>query len=290
LRQSKMEIQSNISLNNYSTYRTGGKADFLCECKDKEDMIEALCYAKNNNLDYIVIGGGSNILVSDKGYRGLVMANKIGGIEIEDNKVTVGAGVPMPKLILMLQDIGLSGLEFMAGIPGTVGGAIMGNAGAWKHEISENLVNIVVIDNEDGIREIKSRDITFSYRKSNFQESDYIITAATFKLKKKESALIKEETIGYLKKKIKAQPKGLYCGSYFKNPKEKPAGMIIEELVFKGKKVGGAEVSEKHANFIINTGNATSKDIYDLSLSIKNRAKEKLGIDLIEEVKLIGDF
>lgn len=285
-----MEIQSNICLSKYSTYRTGGPADFLGECKSKKELLSAIDYAKDRKLDFRVIGGGNNILFSDAGFRGLVIVNKIGGIEINGTRITVGSGYPISKLTLELSNKGLSGLEFMIGIPGTIGGAISGNAGAWGHEISEKLEKIAVIDKNNNLKEIYSKDIIFSYRKSDLAKKGYIVISATFKLEKREPNEIKKEMKDYLEKKRDSQPKGFSCGSYFKNPKEKPAGMIIEDLGFKGKRIGGAQVSEKHANFILNTGNAVSKDIYQLAQMIKKAAKEKLGIELKEEVKYIGKF
>jgi len=285
-----MKILNNVSLCDYSTYRTGGKADFLCECKGKEELQKAIDYAKNKKIDYIVIGGGSNILVSDDGFRGLIIVNKIEGIDSKNIRVTVGSGTLASKFIIELSNKGLSGLEFMAGIPGTVGGAIIGNAGTWGHKISEKLEDITVIDEKNEFKKIKANNIRFSYRRSNFAKCKYTIISATFKLDKREPNEIKEEMKRYLKKKITGQPKGLSCGSYFKNPGIKPAGMIIEDLGFKGKRIGSVQVSEKHANFIINTGNATSSDIYRMSRMIKKKSLEKLGIILEEEVKYIGKF
>lgn len=285
-----MEIKNNVSLKDYSTYRTGGKADFLCECGSREEILKALNYAKAKDMDWLVIGGGSNILFGDSGYRGLVIINKIEGVEISNNLVTVGAGLLMSKFITGISLEGLTGLEFMAGIPGTVGGAVIGNAGAWGHEISEKIEKIVVIEGNEEIKEIKLKDINFSYRRSSLSDTDYTVVSVTFRLNKGKPDVIKEKMREYIKKKADSQPKGLSCGSYFKNPKTKPAGLLIEELGFKGKRVGGAQVSKDHANFIINTGDASSSDIYRLAQMIKKKVKTEFGIILLEEVKYVGIF
>lgn len=285
-----MEITNNVNLSKCNFYRTGGQADFYCECRKALDFLEALEFAKGRKIPFVIIGGGSNILVSDKGFRGLVIVNKIKDLKSSGARVEVGSGYGMAKMLVFLLEGGLSGLEFMAGIPGTVGGAIYGNAGSFGQSISDYLVSVTVINEKRKIVKRDKKDLKFSYRKSSLSDSGDLVILAVFDFKKGNPREIKEKMNGYLKKKKLAQPPGFSCGSYFKNPKGDYAGRVIEELNFKGKEIGGAQVSKKHANFIVNTGHATSDDIYRLAQEIKKAAREKLGVKLEEEVKYIGEF
>lgn len=285
-----MDIKKNVDLKPYNTYHTGGRSDFLCICRDLDELEEALVFARENNLEKMIIGGGSNVLFSDVGFKGFVIVNKIDHIKFGDDKIQAGSGYPLSKLLSESAKMGLSGMEFLAGIPGTVGGAVVGNAGSAEKSIAGVLSSVAVYSPDGDIFELRPDEIEFSYRKSNLPERNLIVLEASFLLKKgdpkKSSKVIREN----IKIKSQKQPVGFSCGSYFKNPKGITAGEVIEKLGFKGKKVGGAQVSFEHANFIINTGNAKSKDIYKLAQQIKKAAKEKLEINLEEEVRYIGDF
>jgi UDP-N-acetylmuramate dehydrogenase len=282
-----MKIEKDINLKPYSTYRTGGKADFLCVCEKRSELVESIRYAKEQGIDYVVIGGGSNVLFSDSGFRGLVVVNRSSSIKIKENLIEVDSGFSLSKLIIKSTESGLSGFENLTGIPGTIGGAIYGNAGAFGSEISDNLIKVTVFRGGEEVI-LKKDEITFGYRNSLFKENDDLILTATFKLIKSKPERIKKDQKAIIEKRN--NPKGLTCGSFFKNPKGDSAGRIIDSLGLKGESVGGAVVSESHANFIINTGNATSIDIYKLSRKLKKEVKKSHNTDLTEEVQLIGDF
>lgn len=286
----RMEIRKNINLSQYCTYRTGGNVDFLCICKNLDDLEDALFFAEEKGLEHFILGGGSNVLFSDDGFRGIVIVNKIDTINFEGERVSVGSGYSLAKLISETAERGLSGLEFLAGIPGTVGGAVFGNAGSWDHSISEAIKTVKIYTPDGDIVELLPDELGFNYRKSNIGERNLIILEVDFRLKKDSSEEIKEKIAENLKKKAETRPKGLSCGSFFKNSKEHSAGELIEKVGLKGEKIGSAQISEKHANFIINLGNATSSEIYQLAQLAKRAVKEKFGIELEEEIKLIGGF
>ena len=285
-----MEIQKNISLSQYNTYNTGGTADFLCVCRKFEDLEGTLFFAEEKGLEHFILGGGSNVLFSDDGFRGMVIVNKIESLSFEEEGMSVGAGYSLAKLLSETAGKGFLGLEFLAGIPGTVGGAVFGNAGSWDHSISEAIKTVKIYTPDGDIVELLPDELGFNYRKSNIGERNLIILEVDFRLKKDSSEEIKEKIAENLKKKAETRPKGLSCGSFFKNSKEHSAGELIEKVGLKGEKIGSAQISEKHANFIINLGNATSSEIYQLAQLAKRAVKEKFGIELEEEVKLIGDF
>ncbi|MDX9855752.1 MAG: UDP-N-acetylmuramate dehydrogenase [Candidatus Moranbacteria bacterium] len=307
-----LNIQKNIPLAPYTTFKIGGPAKFFVEAKSESDIADSIDYAKNNNKDFFIFSGGSNLLVSDNGLDGLAIKISNSSIEIKDREVFCGAGTSLSQLAMETAKNNLGGLEWAAGIPGTVGGAIAGNAGAFGGEISDNLIEVKTLSVEEGkLMTFEKKDCDFGYRNSLFKKNSgkFILISAVFDLeagKREES----EKKIGdIIKKRKEKQPRYPSAGSFFKNPvvnKEEiinkferdtglkikddkiPAGWLIEEVGLKGKKIGGAKVSEKHSNFIINTGNATAEDVIILSSLIKAKVRDRFGIQLEEEVKLIG--
>ena len=307
-----LNIQKNIPLAPYTTFKIGGPAKFFVEAKSESDIADSIDYAKNNNKDFFIFSGGSNLLVSDNGLDGLAIKISNSSIEIKDREVFCGAGTSLSQLAMETAKNNLGGLEWAAGIPGTVGGAIAGNAGAFGGEISDNLIEVKTLSVEEGkLMTFEKKDCDFGYRNSLFKKNSgkFILISAVFDLeagKREES----EKKIGdIIKKRKEKQPRYPSAGSFFKNPvvnKEEiinkferdtglkikddkiPAGWLIEEVGLKGKKIGGAKVSEKHSNFIINTGNATAEDVIILSSLIKAKVRDRFGIQLEEEVKLVG--
>ncbi|MCX6766336.1 MAG: UDP-N-acetylmuramate dehydrogenase [Candidatus Moranbacteria bacterium] len=315
-----MNIQENIPLAPYTTFKIGGPARFFCEAKSEEKILEALKFAREKNLSVFVLGGGSNVLVSDKGFDGLVIKIKLSAwrLYLHDGDsisiLTCDAGCVLSKIVSESVKAGLTGLEWAAGIPGTIGGAVRGNAGARAlgGEMADAVESVKVLDVDD--LQIKTYDLRmceYEYRNSVFkQNSNLIILSAKLKLKKGDKAASEKKIQEILTKRKEKQPMEFPSpGSFFKNPlvKDKkliqqfetdtgqkirddkiPAPWLIEEAGLKGQKNGGAMVSEKHANFIVNTGKATAEDVITLAAIIKTKVRNKFGIQLQEEVQMVG--
>ena len=285
------KVEENVSLKPYNTYKIDGKVRYLSFPNDINGLISTLKYAKENNISYRVLGNGSNIVIPDDFYDGLIIRlDNLKNIDIDDTLVYADAGIMLPMLSKETINHNLAGLEWACAIPGTLGGSIVGNAGAYKEAIFDYVDKVKVLDQDLNIKEIDKKDILYSYRFSSFKEKrDLIIIGAYLKLRRgnKEESL--EIVSKRMKKRLETQPLDYpSAGSVFRNPEGDFAGRIIEEdLGFKGKTLGGAKVSEKHANFIINYDNATSKDIRDLIYLIKDKVKEKDNIDLVIEQEII---
>lgn len=311
-------IQKNVSLNNFTTYKTGGLAKYFVAINNIEDLLNILDWNSHQGFPIFVLGAGSNILISDKGFDGLVIKiqNRKFNIEpLTDDcfKITVGAGWSLNDLIIELNNNSLSSLDNLFGIPGSIGGSIRGNAGANNFEIKDNIISVANIDWSKlnsynfEIKTYQNRECGFGYRDSIFKRKLNIIWEAEFLAKKCDQCVFKEKLNKIISKRIEAQPYNFpSAGCVFSNvdinkfPKEiqpdlltnslkqVPAGYLIDRCGLKGFELNGAKVSEKHANFIVNTGNTTSQDIYDLIQIIKQKVKENFGIDLLEEIQLIG--
>jgi len=311
-----LSIKENIILAPFTTFRIGGPAKFFVEVKNEEELIEALKYAKDNNLEFFALGGGSNVLVSDAGFNGLIIKMKLNeiNIDINNNEIQAGAGVSMAKLVKDSIENGLSGLEWAAGLPGNLGGAIRGNAGTFGMSMNDIVENVKIYDlNDEKIKEFKKSECEFEYRNSIFKKkNNSIILSTVLKLKQESKEIMKQKFKEYIKWRKDTFPEGFSPGSFFKHTEptehnvkklkeiprffelklhEKntiPTGFVIEEAGLKGKKIGGAMVSEKHANFIINTGDATAEDVIMLASFIKQQVRDKFGVELQEEVQYVG--
>lgn len=280
-----MKIEKNKSLKELTTWKVGGPADFFINAKTENDLKEAILFAKKQDIPFEVIGNGSNILVKDAGYKGLIIKNSYSQIKlIGKNKIECSSGTQLSQLIKFAKDNGLYGIEFLWGIPGTVGGAIIGNAGMNNQGISKILTKIKAINKAGDIINIKRDDIKFSYRNSSLKKNKLLIISAEFKLSIKNN----RNTENLPEKRLK-QPKGFSAGSVFKNPKKIAAGKLIEEAGLKGKKIGGAQISEMHGNFILNINNARSEDILKLIKLIQEKVLNKFGVQLKREVRLLGE-
>lgn len=307
-----INIQENVPLANHTTFRIGGPAKYFTEIAGAEELKEALQYARENQLDFFILGGGSNVLVSDRGFAGLVIKMKLNGIKIEGEKMEVGAGVPLAKAINESIKHSLAGLEWAAGIPGTVGGAVRGNAGAFGGETG-NMVESVKVLNADTLETgvCEAEKCTFGYRRSIFrQNKNLIILAVTLKLSAGNAEESRKKTQEIIAQRIAKQPRGAAsAGSFFINPavndnkliqefeaekgvksKENkvPAGWLIDRAGMRGKKLGGAIVSEAHPNYIVNAGGAAAEDVVMLASLVKQQVRDKLGVQLREEVQYLG--
>ena len=283
------KIYEDVDLKKITSYKLKGKAKCVIISNDQKSLINLFDYIKKNNLKYKIIGGGSN-LIFDGDYDGiLIRLDKFDHLKIEDTKIVVGAGYNLIRLALKCARNSLTGLEFATGIPGTVGGAIVNNAGAYKSDMGYIVEEVLVITPELEIKKLYNRDLNFHYRTSFFKENkDYIILQATIVLKRGKKDAIMAVIEDRKKRRIMSQPLDFpSAGSVFRNPVNNFAGKLIEDIGYKGKNEGGAKVSEKHANFIINTGDATGKDIIKLIEEIKEKVKKEYDIDLILEQEIV---
>lgn len=266
-------------LKKHTSFRIGGTADYFCVPHNYSDLVSAIKFAKEKNLPVSIMGAGSNLLALDRGFRGLVikLAEGLNSIKFNSELVMVEAGVRLPLLVRKMAVKGLSGIEFLAGIPGTIGGAVIMNAGAWGKQLSRYIESVEVLDKNGERRRMKKKELRFGYRKSKLQKGDFIVTSVNLRLKKESRRVIYGRIREYLLKRSAAQPLGIpNAGCVFKNPKGKFAGKILEEAGCKGMRVGDAQVSGKHANFIVNLGEAEAKDVLRLMTKMQQAAKIKL--------------
>ncbi len=308
-----LNIQENVPLAPMTSFRIGGPAKFYVEVKSVEELKEALSYAKEKNLDYYVLAGGTNILISDNGFAGLIIRIKFSEIKVNANGlVEASAGTPLIKVVNFSAENGFTGIESLAGVPGTFGGAVRGNAGAFGTEIGSHILEVTALNVETlEIEKFKQASSDFSYRLSIFKkDKKLIVVSATLNLETAEvaqcKAKIMEIVMGRTKKGLQGAKS---AGSYFMNPKiedekilkdfeqEKgvtarngvvPAGWIIEQAGLKGKTMGGAQVSENHTNYIINTGSGTAENVIMLVSFIKQQVRDQFGVQLVEEVNYLG--
>ncbi len=273
-------------LNQYSTLGIGGPARFFIEVAKIEKMQALLSYCYQQQLPYIVIGKGSNCLFDDRGFDGLVILNKIAFCQFEWPVVSVGAGYSFSLLGAQTARKGWSGLEFASGIPGSVGGAVYMNAGASGTQTQEVLMEVCYVNEKGGLDVLLKDQITFSYRFSSFHNQKGAIVSAKFLLFPSEEARKKQLSI--IEYRTRTQPySDKSAGCIFRNPFPQSAGALIQQAGLKGTRIGGAEVSTLHANFIVNKGNAKAKDILQLSEHVKKVVKEKTGQDLEMEIRCI---
>ncbi len=279
-------FQTSKPLRDLSTFAIGGIADFFTEVESIEEMREVLAYCNAKALPFHIVGKGSNSLFADRGFQGLAILNKISFLEIQDTLVTVGAGYNFSHLGVKTARKGLSGLEFASGIPATVGGAIFMNAGANGAETATSLTEVSFVDEKGELVIFDRSQLNFSYRYSSFHEKKGAIVGAKFTLSPLPSA--REKQLAIIDYRMKSQPyKEKSCGCVFRNPPGYSAGALIEKCGLKGMRIGDAEVSEMHANFIVNKGSATAEDVINLASEIKKCIKEKTGVELEMELRTI---
>jgi UDP-N-acetylmuramate dehydrogenase len=295
LKGSECVIHHSVALSQYTSYRVGGNAQWYVEPQTWYDTQAVFDWIEKQQIPFTCLGAGSNLLVSDEGISGLVLNTrhfKDYTIDEENNRVTVGAGYSLPKLAWEAAKKGWQGLDWAVGIPGTVGGAVVMNAGAHKGCIGDILVNAVVAYGDGSIKVLSRADLEYAYRSSKLQNQQALVLKATFALK---SGMAREEmlkiTADNFRIRKNTQPYDKpSCGSVFRNPQPKAAGWLIEQIGLKGYQIGGAQVAHRHANFIINSGNATAKDIFSLINHVQEEVEKKWSILLHPEVKLLGQF
>ncbi len=286
-------VLQNELMSKHTTFKIGGAADWFLMPQTKEQIAEVLKLVKAEKLPCFILGNGSNLLVGDKGIRGIVIClyKKMDDINVQDDRMHVQSGALLSKLSNTALAAGLSGVEFASGIPGTVGGALFMNAGAYEHEISEVVETVEYMDADGNIFEVSASQCGFGYRKSVFAEREYIILGCTLRLKKADKENIKALIADYTQRRVSKQPlEKPSAGSTFKRPTGYFAGGLIEQAQLKGYTIGGAQVSEKHAGFIINKGGATAADVLALIEYVKKTVFEMSGVMLEPEVKIIGEF
>lgn len=287
------QVWLNEPLKNHTTIKVGGPADLFIQPRDKEGLVQALNILRQAQVPWFVIGRGSNLLVRDGGIRGAVikLGKGLDTLTISNEWVTVGAGFSMIKLATIVAQQGLSGLEFAGGIPGTVGGAVFMNAGAHGSDISSVLVSAQVLYQDGQIKELSKEELHFGYRTSSLQrEPKGICLEATFELKKGDKEEIMRHMAQNKEYRRKTQPlQEPCCGSVFRNPKPHSSGRLIEQAGLKGYRVGDAQVSTKHANFIVNLGNARASDVLALIRHIQETVYSLYGIQLKPEVEIVGE-
>lgn len=278
----------------YSTIRVGGPAAALVEPASLAELLRLVRGLRQHGLPWLVVGGGSNILVADQGFAGVVvllgraLATISGPVAAGDGQlVTVEAGCSLAKLVAWGAERGLSGLEFAAGIPGSVGGAVVMNAGAWGGEMAERIVAVTVIDRQGESADLAREAIPFGYR--SWGLGDHIVASATLAFTRGERQAIEATCRELARRRRETQPLGLpSAGSFFKNPPGLAAGRLIEQANLKGQRIGGAMVSEKHANFLVNVGGATARDFLDLMRLVQERGAQAYGVQLEPEGRIIG--
>lgn len=284
-----MMIEQNRILKDLCSYRTGGAAEFYAAVQTDDELAEALAFAAEKGLEITILGGGYNVLISDKGVSGIVI-NTAGlncHTTVNGTEVYAGAGIMIDDLAEMTAQAGLCGMEDMSGIPGTVGGAVRMNAGAFATEIKDIAVCVDMMDWDGRRYRVQNADAGFGYRRADGLKG--VVTGAMFRLKKGEPEAIKARRAEILAKRDEKQPLDFpSCGSVFKRPEGNYAGTLIEKCGLKGFRIGGAVVSEKHANFILNVDNAASDDIYSLILHVQDTVEKETGIRLEREVRFIG--
>jgi UDP-N-acetylmuramate dehydrogenase len=292
----KGEILNSVPMSAYTSFRVGGRVDYLAFPSDIQDLQEVLRRCNQQGVRYFVLGNGTNLLVRDGGIRGMAISLSRGFLRVEEvgggpgeNLILAEAGGPLGKLVEFSSEKGLTGLEFAAGIPGTVGGAIFMNAGAFKEEMKGVLHSVRLMDPEGNISEKGKNELRFSYRSLEVEKGE-VILGAQFSLRPENGQRVKakvEENIRWRKTK---QPWDLpSAGSVFKNPVQGPAGRFVEEAGLKGSRIGDAQVSEQHANFIVNRGKARARDILTLVEMIREKVFKEKGVWLETEIQVVGE-
>lgn len=315
--RSKPEFKVNELLSRYTTARIGGPADVLIEVASADELQQIVIAARTVSLPIFILGGGANVLVGDAGVRGLTIINKAKRIEFRDNgQVWCESGTVLPTLARECIAHGLGGLEWAIGVPGTVGGAVVGNAGAHGRDIAADLVSASILDEHDELVEMSNVELQYEYRSSRIKRSQkpvvrsrnenatplrfatggvtrnmsYVVLAATFQLTTESRSELEQKATEFNEYRRRTQPPGASIGSMFKNPIGNSAGRLIDQAGLKGMAIGGAEISNIHANFFVNHGDAKASDVKALIDLAHERVQEKFGVELELEIELVGEW
>ncbi|MDE6661947.1 MAG: UDP-N-acetylmuramate dehydrogenase [Lachnospiraceae bacterium] len=280
-------------MSRHTTFRVGGEAECLIQIKEEEELIKLVPYLNRVGQRYFILGNGSNLLVGDKGYRGIVIS--LGGgmnkIEVDGNRICVQAGALLSQTAIAAREAGLSGMEFAVGIPGSVGGGIVMNAGAYDGEMKQITESVKVMDVEGRILTLDNDTMEFGYRTSIIKNRPFIVLEVVLRLQAGDKEKIQQKMDELMAKRISKQPLNFpSAGSTFKRPEGYFAGKLIMDAGMRGYSIGGARVSDKHCGFIVNTGTATAADIKEVIEEVQERVKERFRVTLEPEVVFLGDF
>ena len=277
----------------HTTFRIGGPADYYLCPHSTEELQKILQICKENKMEFFVLGNGSNLLVSDKGYRGVVIQlwKNFSDIVTKEDTITVKAGALLSKVAAEALEEGLTGMEFASGIPGTIGGAVVMNAGAYGGEMKDIIKEVTVLTKEGDILTISKEEMNFGYRTSVVKEKGYVVISVVLQLKKGDRAEIRKVMDDLKERRVTKQPLDMpSAGSTFKRPEGYFTGKLIMDAGLRGFSVGGAQISEKHCGFVVNKGDATAADVLGLIKEVQKRVQEKFGVALEPEVKFLGEF
>ena len=284
-------IKTKEPLNRYTTFRIGGKADFIAEPEKPEQIAELADLCKKEKVPFFIMGNGSNLLVSDDGYRGMIIhiADGMSRITVEGTRITAQAGASLIKTAVTAKQHGLTGMEFASGIPGSVGGAVYMNAGAYGGEVKDVLLDAEVLTQEGEFLTLTGEELDLSYRHSCIFEKSYVVLSARFSFEKGESDKIKARMDELAKARREKQPLEFpSAGSTFKRPEGYFAGKLIQDAGLKGYTVGGAQVSEKHSGFVVNRGGATAEEVAFLIKQVQKKVMKQFNVMMQPEVRFVG--
>lgn len=286
------QIKENELMKHHTTFRIGGSADVMIMPNTEEEIVEIISLSNKHNIPYTILGNGSNVLVTDKGIRGLVIkiADNFSDVQIEGNLVYAQSGARLTAISRKIYEAELTGFEFASGIPGTVGGGVYMNAGAYDSEMKNIIKTVRALDKTGNIIELSNEEMHFGYRKSRAMEDSLIILSVVIELKHGDKAAIKAKIDDFTNKRVTKQPVSEFsAGSTFKRPEGHFAGKLIEETGLRGYTIGHAKISEKHCGFVINKGDSTCEDMLEFIQKVKHKVYEKTGVKLEEEIKIIGE-
>lgn len=289
----KERVLCDEPMDKHTTFRVGGPADYFVRVKTAKEVQEIIRFCKKEDVPYYVMGNGSNLLVGDKGYRGVVLqiAKEMNAINVEGNVICAQAGALLSRIGNKALEAGLTGFEFAAGIPGTLGGAVVMNAGAYGGEMKDVLVDVTVLSPDGEIEVLSGEELSMGYRTSVIAEKGYIVLQATLRLEAGDKEAIKARMDELRQQRQTKQPLEYpSAGSTFKRPEGYFAGKLIQDANLRGFQVGGAQVSEKHCGFVINKGGATATDIALLMEQVREKVQKDFNVTLEPEVKKIGEF
>lgn len=286
------EILLDEPMKNHTSFKIGGPADILIIPETEEEIIESVKFCRSNNIEYFIMGNGSNLLVKDLGIRGVVIkiSSKFGKIQVDNDRVVCESGALLSVVGKHLLRESLTGFEFASGIPGTIGGAITMNAGAYGGEMKDIAINVRALDKYNNIIELNNKEMDFRYRGSKIVDEELIVLSTEFQLEKGEYSLIEERMKDLTHKRTSKQPLELPSGgSTFKRPEGYFAGKLIEDSGLRGVRYGDAQISEKHCGFVVNRGNSTYEEVHTLIGTVQKIVRDKFDVNLETEIKIIGD-
>lgn len=285
------EFLENEPMKNHTSFKVGGPCELFVRPKDEKSLIEILKIIRKNNYNFYILGNATNVIVKDQGYKGIIISikNRLKDVKVDGLKITAGAGLSLKELSQTAYENSLSGLEFANGIPGTVGGAMTMNAGAYDGEMKNVVESVRFIDNLGNIREYSNEEMDFSYRHSKVCDENLIVLSATFVLEKGDKEKIREKFQEFDRRRSEKQPLDLpSAGSTFKRPEGYFAGKLIDDSGLRGFRHNGAGVSQKHCGFVVNYDNASASDVLETIEIVQKVVYDKFSVKLEREVKIIG--